>query len=202
MGVIRKGLKGGDITNKDAFEVLSLGENESGYTGFPLAYAWVTGEELVDICEMSVTVSPYLPATKLFFAGLDYRYNGTAFPFFRVDKVMVGGEVVDPEKLYMIVTCQYTAQLIGMMRSGSYGILSAVPKDANGEILAEGYELLRTQQGDMIPVWETFAAHLASGKFDTRGGGGTVENDDYVPLGYTLGALMLCALVLWIMRKR
>jgi 2',3'-cyclic-nucleotide 2'-phosphodiesterase (5'-nucleotidase family) len=42
MGVIRKGLKGGAITNKDAFEVLSLGENEVGRTGYPLVCAWIT----------------------------------------------------------------------------------------------------------------------------------------------------------------
>ena len=202
MGVIRKGLKGGAITNKDAFEVLSLGENESGRTGYPLAYAWITGKELADVCEMSVTISPFLADTKLFFAGLDYRYNGAGFPFLRVDKVMVGGKVADPEKLYLVVTCQYTAQLIGMLKRESYGILSALPKDANGEALADGYRLLRTETGKMIPVWEAFAGYLESGKFDTRGEGGLVENDDFVPLGYTLGAVLLCAFILWLMRKR
>ncbi len=202
MGVIRKGLKEGALTNKDAFEVLSLGENEGGRTGYPLAYAWITGKELADVCEMSVTISPFLADTKLFFAGLDYRYNGAGFPFLRVDKVMVGGKVADPEKLYMVVTCQYTAQLIGMLRRESYGILSAVPKDANGETLADGYKLLRTEKGNVIPVWEAFAGYLESGKFDAKGESGLVENDDFVPLGYTLGAVLLCALVLWLMRKR
>ncbi|MBR4883476.1 MAG: hypothetical protein IKU18_06305, partial [Bacteroidales bacterium] len=159
-------------------------------------------KELADVCEMTVTISPFLADTNLFFAGLDYRYNGAGFPFLKVDKVMVGGNVADPEKLYMVVTCQYTAQLIGMLKRESYGILSAVPKDANGEVLADGYKLLRTETGKMIPVWEAFAGYLESGKFDTRGEGGLVENDDFVPLGYTLGAVLLCAFILWLMRKR
>lgn len=202
MGVIRSGLKSGAVTNRDAFEVLSLGDNEMGRTGYPLAYAWITGEELADVCEMSVTVSPYLSDAQLFFSGLDYRYNGAGFPFLKVDKVMVGGKVADPHKLYMVVTCQYTAQLIGMLKAESYGILSAVPKDADGEILADGYLLLRNREGNVIPVWDAFAGYLANGKMEPKGESGLVENDDFVPLGYTLAAVLLCALILWLMRKK
>lgn len=202
MGVIRKGLKDGVLTNRDAFEVLSLGENERGRTGYPLVYVWVTGKELQDLCEMSVTVSPFWDDAKLFFSGLDYRYNGAGFPFLRVDKVEVDGQVADPEKLYMLVTCQYTAQLVGMLKTESYGILSAVPKDANGQVLAEGYLYLRNKDGRTIPVWEAFAGYLEKGLFDSKGESGTVENDDFVPLGYTLGAVLLCALILWLMRNR
>ena len=202
LGVIRKGLKGGAITNKDAFEVLSLGENEGGCTGYPLVCAWITGEELADMCEMSVTVSPYLDGTQLFFSGADYRYNGAGFPFFKVDKVMVGGKVADPRKLYMVATCLYTAQLIGMLRTESYGILSAVPKDAEGRALADGYLYLRNRDGKIIPVWKAFAGYLENSGFDSKGESGTVENDDFVPLGYTLGAVLLCGLILWLMRNR
>jgi hypothetical protein len=202
MGVIRKGLKGGAITNKDAFEVLSLGENERGRTGYPLVCAWITGQELADICELSATISPFLDDVQLFFSGVDYRYNGAGFPFLKVDKVMVDGNVADPDKLYMVATCQYTAQLIGLLESESYGILSAVPKDSNGQVLEEGYIYLRNKDGNIIPVWEAFAEYLRSGSFDAKGESGLVENDDFVPLGYTLGAVLLCALVLWLMRKR
>ena len=202
MGVIRKGLKGGAITNKDAFEVLSLGESERGRTGYPLVYAWITGQELADICELSATISPFLDDVQLFFSGVDYRYNGAGFPFLKVDKVMVDGNVADPDKLYMVATCQYTAQLIGLLESESYGILSAVPKDSNGQVLEEGYIYLRNKDGNIIPVWEAFAEYLRSGSFDAKGESGLVENDDFVPLGYTLGAVLLCALLLWLMRKR
>jgi hypothetical protein len=202
MGVIRKGLKGGAITNKDAFEVLSLGENEVGRTGYPLVCAWITGQELADICELSATISPFLDDVQLFFSGVDYRYNGAGFPFLKVDKVMVDGNVADPDKLYMVATCQYTAQLIGLLESESYGILSAVPKDSNGQVLEEGYIYLRNKDGNIIPVWEAFAEYLSSGSFDAKGESGLVENDDFVPLGYTLGAVLLCGLILWLMRKR
>ena len=53
-----------------------------------------------------------------------------------------------------------------------------------------------------LSVWDAFAGYLESGKFDTKGESGLVENDDFVPLGYTLGAVLLCALILWLMRKR
>ena len=202
MGVIRKGLKSGVVTNKDAFEVLSLGENEGGRTGYPLVCAWITGEELADMCELSATVSPFWSSVQLFFSGLDYRYNGAGFPFLKVDKVMVDGKVADPHKLYMMVTCLYSAQLIGVLKTKSYGILSAVPKNANGEVLEDGYICLRNKDGKQIPVWKAFAGYLEKGLFDSKGESGLVENDDFVPLGYTLCAVLLCGLILLLMRKR
>jgi hypothetical protein len=69
-------------------------------------------------------------------------------------------------------------------------------------VLEEGYIYLRNKDGNIIPVWEAFAEYLRSGSFDAKGESGLVENDDFVPLGYTLGAVLLCALVLWLMRKR
>ena len=201
-GMVRRGLVEGSVTNRDAFEVLSLGENERGYTGYPLVYAWLTGEELGNLCEMSVTIAPFLEDTKLFFAGLQYRYNGARLPFIRVDRVKVNGQNVAPDKLYMVVTGLYTAQLIGLLESESYGILSAAAKDSQGNLLPEGFLVMRTPQGNTISEWEAFAQYLQSGKFSSDAGGETVENDDFVPLGYTLGTVLLCALILFCMRKR
>ena len=201
-GVVRKGLDKGAVTNRDVFEVLSLGENECGRTGYPLVYAWVTGKELEDLCEMSVSIAPILEDTRVFFSGLNYRYNGAGFPFMRVDRVKVGDSVAKPDSLYMVVTGWYTAQLIGLLESESYGILSAVAKDSSGNPLQDGFMHLRDGNGSQIAEWEAFAQYLQLYGFDPQADEDSVENDDFVPLGYTLGAILICAAILYFMRKR
>lgn len=201
-GMVRRGLAEGAVTNKDAFEVLSLGTNERGCTGYPLVYAWLTGDELKDLCEMTVSIAPYLQDTRLFFAGLQYRYNGARLPFIRVDRVKVNGQKVEPDKLYMVVTGEYTAKMIGLLESESFGILSAAPKNKDGELLPEGFIVMRTPQGNTVSEWEAFARYIQNGKLRSDAGEDSVENDDFVPLGYTLGAVLLCAIILFCMRKR
>lgn len=193
-GMVRRGLESGAVTCMDAFEVLSLGENEEGYTGYPLVYAWLTGRELAHLCEMNVSVAPYLEDMRLFFSGLQYRYNGARLPFMRVDRVRVGGVEADEESLYMIVTGSYTASLIGLLESRSYGLLSARPKDMEGAgLLPDSIPCLRGDNGRQVPEWAAFAAYLQQGGFNHAEGADSVENDDFVPLGYTLLAILVCA---------
>lgn len=201
-GVVRKGLDKGAVTTKDVFEVLSLGENERGRAGYPLVYAWITGKELEDLCEMSVSIAPILEDTRVFFSGLSYRYNGAGLPFMRVDRVKVGDSVAGPDSLYMVVTGWYTAQLIGLLESESFGILSAVAKDSSGKPLQDGFIHLRDCNGAQIAEWEAFAQYLQQYGFDSQADEDSVENDDFVPLGYTLGAILLCAAILYFMRRR
>lgn len=203
-GMVRRGLESGAVTCKDAFEVLSLGENESGYTGYPLVYAWLTGRELEELCEMNVSVSPYLEDMRLFFSGLQYRYNSARLPFMRVDRVKAADGRVGEDQLYMIVTDSYTASMIGLLEKKSYGLLSAQPKDREGRpLLPDSLPCLRGDDGNQVPGWAAFAEYLQQGGFNPYCGADSVENDDFVPLGYTLLAILVCAVaVSCIGRKR
>lgn len=202
-GVIRKGLNKGVVTLSDAFEVLSLGENENGFMGYPLVYAWLSGREVRDLCEMTLSVASSLEDMRLFFAGIKYRYNGARLPFIRTDRILVGDKPLDPDKLYPVVTGEYTARLMGLLEKESFGILSAQAKDADGNVLEDGafFQLL-TSDGKQIPEWVAFAQYIQQGKLDPKAGDDAVENDDFVPLGYTLAAIVLCALILFCMRKK
>ena len=116
--------------------------------------------------------------------------------------VKVGDSVAEPHSLYMVVTGLYTAQLIGLLESESYGLLSAVAKDSSGRPLQDGFICLRDGNGAQIAEWEAFAKYLQQYGFDPHADEESVENDDFVPLGYTLGAILLCAAILYFMRKR
>lgn len=162
-GMVRKGLQAGAVTARDAYEVLSLGGNEGGLTGYPLVYAWLTGGEIRDLCEMSESIAPYLEDTRLFFSGVEYSTRWLRIPFFKVGNVTVNGKEAEPEKLYMVVTGEYTARMIGLLEKESYGILSAQPKDRHGNpLLPDSFPQLRTPQGEQVPEWKAFADYLRS----------------------------------------
>lgn len=136
-GVIRNPLAKGSVTYNDVFNVLSLGNGSDGKVGYPLVMAWLNGKELKDVCEMVATVSPGMGDTRLFFDGLIFTYNQHKLPFTKVTGVKVNGVPVDPKKLYPVITGIYTAKLIGLLKSESYGILSAQPKDKNGNLIED-----------------------------------------------------------------
>lgn len=202
-GMVRKGLEKGAVTGRDAFEILSLGENEGGYCGWPLVYAFLTGKELEDLCEMTVSIAPHLEDMRLFFSGLHYRYNDARPPFMMVDKVMVGGNVAHADSLYMIVTGSYTAALIGLLEEESFGLLSAQAKDWDGNpLLPDEIPCLRPPKGKQVPEWTAFAEYLKQGKCNPAEGYDSIENDDFVPLGYTLLAVLFCAVAVCRISRR
>lgn len=136
-GVIRNTLAKGSVTYNDVFNVLSLGKGPGGNVGYPLVVAWLNGKELKDVCEMVATVSPGMGDARLFFDGLTFTYNNHKLPFTKVTGVKVNGVPVNNKKLYPVVTGMYTAKLIGLLKEESYGILSAQPKDKDGNLIED-----------------------------------------------------------------
>ncbi len=161
-GIIRRELKEGYITNHDIFNVLPLGMGEDGTPGYPLVKAWLSGEELEDICELNASVAGGMEDARLFFAGMSFKYNRYAIPFTRVTEVFVGGKPVEKEKLYPVVTGLYTAQLMGMLESSSYGLLSVQPKDSAGRPVSNLESMIlkrKVYNGDTLAEWAAFAQY-------------------------------------------
>lgn len=202
-GVVRGSLEAGAVTNKDVFEVLSLGENSLGYTGYPLVYAWVYGSEVKDMCEMSVSIAPFIEDTRLYMSGVRYRSNDVKLPFTRVEKVFLDGNEIDSQKLYLVVTGLYTARLMGVLEKESYGILSVAAKDSLGNLLPPGQFFdLTDASGRQITEWEAFAGYVEQGKLNASLGYDSIEKDNSIPLGYIVAAVLVCALLLYLLRKK
>lgn len=202
-GLVRCGLVEGAVTAKDAFEVLSLGENEDGFTGYPLVYAWLNGREVKDLCELSHSVAPYLEDTRLFLSGVEYTYNSARPPFFKVTDLSLHGKRIADDSLYMVVTGEYTANLIGLMKEESFGLLSAVPKDSAGNVMENGtFPKITDGAGKAIPEWRAFAGYLKrGGLYDGRPLGGAVEEKS-VPAMYILFAVGACLIMgRWVKKK-
>lgn len=162
-GTIRRGLESGAVTYNDAFDILPLGDNEVGYTGYPLVYAWITGEEICDLCELNASLAQYMEDVRLFFSGVEWSTRKWGIPLFKVKQVWVNGAPVVKDKLYMVVTCKYTAILVSMLKTASYGLLSANIKDSNGKPLeSEQIFVLKGDDGKPVVVWWALANYLKS----------------------------------------
>ncbi len=177
-GVIRNTLAKGYVTYNDVFNVLSLGKASDGKAGYPLVLAWIYGEELIDVCEMVATVAPRMEDVRLFFNGLEFTYNRYRIPFTRVTGVKINGIPVVKNKLYPVVTGMYTAMLIGLLKSESYSLLSAIPKDEHGVPIDDFNKHIigrKTDNGEYTEVSEWMA--LAGFIRENAGGGDNVVLD-------------------------
>lgn len=161
-GVIRAPLDSGAVTLHNIYDILSLGISEDGTPGYPLVMAWVTGRELKDICELNATVAGKMKDARLFFDGMSFTFDKSGIPFFRVKEVMVNGRRIEKDSLYPVVTGLYTAQLMGMLSSSSFGILSVVPKDSKGNPIDDLNRFLLPSA-----EWMAFAEYVKEKGLDT-----------------------------------
>lgn len=172
-GVLRAPLYKGNITTSQAFDVLSMGVGEDGKSGYPLVSCYLTGKELKAVMEVDASVSPIMTGTQLYVSGAQFALNTHRMIFNRVTDVQLkepafavnfGTQALsklDNDKLYRVVSGMYSAQMLGTVKSKSFGILSIVPKDENGEPITDfSTRVLVDKNGNEIKEWYALAAYL------------------------------------------
>lgn len=167
-GVIRSSFTAGDITVSDAFDVSSLGVGADGTPGYPLISVWLTGRELKDAFEVDASVSPMMGSVQLYAAGMEWTFNPNRMIFDKVTdcvQVLPDGSraAIEDEKLYRVVTGLYSGQMLGTVKEASYGILSIVPKDAQGRVIEDFEEhIIYNVSGAEVKEWYALASYLES----------------------------------------
>lgn len=178
-GIIRAELPEGDVRTSDAYNVLSLGIGADGVPGYPLVSVYLTGRELQDVAEVDVSVSKIMTGTNLYPSGAGWEYMPNRLILSRVTDVWLydeNGEKVEPEaeKLYRVVADLYSAQLLGTVKSKSFGLLSLEPKDASGALIADFEQhIIHKQDGSEVKSWAALADYL----YAMGGGDGTGSID-------------------------
>ncbi|WP_425755169.1 bifunctional metallophosphatase/5'-nucleotidase [Ihubacter sp. rT4E-8] len=169
-GVIRGSFGKGNITVADAFNALSLGTGKDGIAGYPLVSVYLTGKELKLAAEIDISVSELMQPARLYCSGLAYTYNPHRLILNRAYDIKLIGEdgkeeTLEDDRLYRVVADLYSAQMLGTVNSMSYGILSVVPKDKNGNEI-EDYEahIIYNEDGSELKEWYALAAYLDSFK--------------------------------------
>ena len=166
-GVIRGSFDKGEITVSDAFNALSLGTGKDGIAGYPLVSVYLTGKELKLAAEIDISVSELMSPARLYCSGLYYTYNPHRMILNRAYDIKVkdsAGNLKEPEddKLYRVVADLYSAQMLGTVNSMSYGLLSVVPKDKDGNEI-EDYEehIIYLRDGRELKEWYALAGYLS-----------------------------------------
>lgn len=174
-GVIRDTYAKGNITIENVFNSFSLGIGEDGIPGYPLISIYLTGEELKIAAEIDASISDLMTTARLYTDGLYWTYNPNRMILNKVTDVYLcnGDEErieLEDEKLYRVVTDFYTSQMLGGVTDLSYGLLSIVPKFADGTPV-ENYEDAVVMTGEQeLKAWVAIAKYMESFE-DTDGDG-------------------------------
>ncbi len=170
-GTMRGSFIKGDITVEDAFIASSLGTGPDEMAGYPLISVYLTGRELMDLCEVDASVSPMMSSAQLYMSGIVYTINPYRMIFNRVTEahfVKTDGtsERLDKNKLYRVVTGLYNAQMLSVVGEKSFGLLSIVPKSKEGSPIIDFEKHIIYDSSDHgkfeIKEWLAIARYLKS----------------------------------------
>lgn len=165
-GVVRASFSRGPITVADAFNVSSLGYGADGTPGYPLISVYLTGRELMDAFEVDASVTPLMSEAQLYTAGMTYTFNPYRMFFNKVTGAVQvlsnGAEVpLEPNKLYRVVTGLYSGQMLSAVKGKSFGILSIVPKDEDGNPVVDWErQIIHTATGAEVKEWYALTSYL------------------------------------------
>ncbi len=141
-GTIRDSIYEGEVTTANAFSISSLGIGADGKPGYPLISVYLTGEELKTACEVDASITPLMAEAQLFMSGVNFAFNPKRLIFnkvVRTELVKEDGSVeeIEDSKLYRVVCNLYSAQMLSIVGDKSYGLMSIVPKDKEGNAITD-----------------------------------------------------------------
>ena len=174
-GTIRDTYALGNITTENVFNSFSLGIGKDGIPGYPLISVYLTGAELKTVAEIDASITDFMNSARLYTDGLYWNYNPNRMILNKVtDVYLCNGEEerveLEDDKLYRVVCDFYSSQMLGGITDLSFGLLSIVPKFADGTPVTN-YEDAIVMVGDQeLKVWAAIASYMSSFE-DTDGDG-------------------------------
>lgn len=181
-GTVRDTYGKGAVTVEDVFHSFSLGIGADGVPGYPLVSAYLSGKELKNLAEIDASVSDYMTVARLYTSGMHFTYNPHRLILNKVtdcyltDKEGNRREIED-DKLYRIVTDLYSGQMLGAVTDMSFGLLSIVPKNADGTPIEDLESAIIMTEGRELKGWEAIAAYMES--FEDTDGNGIANVPEY-----------------------
>lgn len=175
-GTIRDTYALGNITVENVFNSFSLGIGEDGIPGYPLISVYLTGEELKLVAEIDASVSDLMTSARLYTNGLYWHYNPNRLILNKVTDSFIidskGNRIeLEDDKLYRVVTDFYSSQMLGGVTDMSYGLLSLIPKFADGTPIERYEDAAIKVDGKELKAWYAIAQYMQS--FEDTDGDGT-----------------------------
>ena len=173
-GTVRDTYARGDITVEQVFNSFSLGIGADGVPGYPLISVYLTGREIKTAAEIDASVSDFMTTARLYCSGLNFAYNPHRMLLNKVTDVYLqdesGRTELQDDELYRVVADLYSGQMLSAVTEMSYGILSIVPKYADGTPITDFEDVILTENGRELKAWDAIARYMASFE-DTDGNG-------------------------------
>lgn len=173
-GTVRDTYARGDITVEQVFNSFSLGIGADGVPGYPLISVYLTGREIRTAAEIDASVSDFMTTARLYCSGLNFTYNPHRLLLNKVTDVCLEDDgqrvALEDDKLYRIVADLYSGQMLSAVTDMSYGVLSIVPKYADGTPITDFEDVIITENGRELKAWDSIARYMASFA-DTDGDG-------------------------------
>ena len=176
-GTIRDTYYPGDILVADVFGSFSLGSGADGTVGYPLISLYLTGKELRTVAEVDASVSDLMDSARLYMSGLSFSYNPHRMILNKVNDIWISEPLqsdtrskLDDKKLYRVVTDMYSGLMLESVTNVSKGLLSVVPKKADGTPVTDFNEVIIYQaDGSELKAWDAIMQYMQSFEKDENG---------------------------------
>lgn len=181
-GTVRDTYAKGEITVESVYNSFSLGIGKDGLAGYPLISAYLTGKELKLVAEIDASISDFMTIARLYCNGLNFTFNPHRMILNKVTDCYLTGqdgkrEEIQDDKLYHVVTDLYTGQMLGSVMDISYGLLSIIPKDKEGNPIEDLEEYAIMEENQELKAWVAIARYMQS--FDDTDGDGIANVSEY-----------------------
>ena len=174
-GTIRDTYALGNLTTENVFNSFSLGIGKDGIPGYPLISIYLTGKELKTAAEIDASISDLMTTARLYTDGLYWNYNPNRMILNKVTDVYLCNKneervELEDDTLYRVVTDFYTSQMLGGVTDLSFGLLSIVPKHADGTPVTNYEDAIIMTGNQELKAWAAIASYMTSFE-DTDGDG-------------------------------
>ena len=181
-GTVRDTYAKGEITVESVYNSFSLGIGKDGLVGYPLISAYLTGKELKLVAEIDASISDFMTIARLYCSGLNFTFNPHRMILNKVTDCYLTGqdgkrEEIQDDKLNHVVTDLYTGQMLGSVMDISYGLLSIIPKDKEGNPIEDLEEYAIMEENQELKAWVAIARYMQS--FDDTDGDGIANVSEY-----------------------
>lgn len=181
-GTVRDTYAKGEITVESVYNSFSPGIGKDGLAGYPLISAYLTGKELKLVAEIDASISDFMTIARLYCSGLNFTFNPHRMILNKVTDCYLTGqdgkrEEIQDDKLYHVVTDLYTGQMLGSVMDISYGLLSIIPKDKEGNPIEDLEEYAIMEENQELKAWVAIARYMQS--FDDTDGDGIANVSEY-----------------------
>lgn len=181
-GTVRDTYAKGEITVESVYDSFSLGIGKDGLAGYPLISAYLTGKELKLVAEIDASISDFMTTARLYCSGMNFTFNPYRMILNKVTDCYLTGqdgkrEEIQDDKLYHVVTDLYTGQMLGSVMDISYGLLSIIPKDKEGNPIENLEEYAIMEENQELKAWVAIARYMQS--FDDTDGDGIANVSEY-----------------------